>query len=449
MSHVLDKLLRRLRAEEGSFLVEVVVSAALLLTLAGGAMLALDAATQQSGTQRSRAVAATFAEQQLEELRTKDFAALAALNGTAAKTTIDGAEYTASIQTSEALVPEATGSGCDVSTRAPLATNVTVSVSWPQMRNASPVRVSTVIAAPVNSSATRGTLLVQIQESDGTGVPGLPVTLSGGPSGSLSGTTDENGCVRLADLKPAPTGYRLGFSRSGWVTPLGASSVDDPVEIQAGTQTKAYVFDRDGATITAKFVYKVPATKLSGTTSGQTVVDSEQLGATFIGADGARTAVAVDPAAKLVLSSKRYPHASDVGIHAGTCIQANVFDGAADRPIRPSGKPGTTVIVELPLADITLTNHNGNSKVWLKDACGAVFGPYTPDANGKVQKGLVYGPASVCAFRPEVRNGQGQRYARQEKFELKMDDTVWGTQPKTIDMATLNRYYGDDGGDCW
>jgi len=104
------------REEEGAFLMELLVSAFLVVLLTVGSMAAFDYASQQSGAQRSRAQAANIAQSEIERLRSLKFSQLQGMDATTTKV-VDGKRYSITSRGETAFNPQAAGGGCDDTTK--------------------------------------------------------------------------------------------------------------------------------------------------------------------------------------------------------------------------------------------------------------------------------------------------------------------------------------------
>jgi hypothetical protein len=241
MSSLLHRLRAALAAEGGGVVMEVVVSALVFLTVAAGVTATLNAGTQHSGEQRTRAVAGNVATAEIERLRSLKFADLVDMIGASNTSTKDvaGTDYGLSTDIDWVGAPDISAAPCDVASRSPERLRLTVSVSWPNMHGRRPVSMSSLIAAPVSQNEQRGIVVVQVTNKDGFGVKDLVVTLA--PTGK-SAATDVNGCVRFSDLSPGP--YNVLFSDPPKQTPDGITNVDQAVTVVGGqTQSLSFQYD--------------------------------------------------------------------------------------------------------------------------------------------------------------------------------------------------------------
>ena len=246
------RLRRRARGEEGFTLVEVLVSALLVALVSIGVFAGLDSANATSATSRSQAVAAGLAQQDQDRLRS--------LGATALSNRRESRTVSVSNGNGPALAYTVVSRGDWVSDNSDTASctstdssldylHISSTVTWPGMR-VSPVVADSIYAVPNGSfGANQGSLVVQVLDRNGDGVPNLPVNLSGPQSQSDS--TNANGCVVWGYL---PTGsYTVAFSRSGWVDHDGKQDISKAVSV-IGESTNTVSFDYDAAgTINASF----------------------------------------------------------------------------------------------------------------------------------------------------------------------------------------------------
>ena len=354
------------RDEHGGMLVEVLVSAVILLTVSAGVVGAFSTTQKQSRHQRAQAVASNLAASELERLRSLRFSDLPGLDVTLPPRDVDGVTYTIKSKSSSALDPVAGGNGCDIASRSPEALSVTTTVTWPNMGNRKPVVLQSMIAAPADSNSQRGSVVVQVINKDGFGVNGLGIAMTG--ASNVSGTTDENGCVRFTDLIPGAgaSAYHLKFRRTNWTTtPDGREEVDDVVDVVKGqTQTKSYQYD-PLAPAQVTFFTKYGSTETNAAMPGATWTHSN------LTADQVQT---VNPFASTIVSDPLLPmQTSNYGVYAGTCT-------AAKPPLANIGsvKTGSAVRVQVPLLRVSVLENKANNpkaingaSVWVTDTCGA------------------------------------------------------------------------------
>ena len=179
--------------ESGFAMIELVVSAALLIVIVTGTFSAFDQASATSGSIKSRATGAGVAQQDQERLRA--FKAVALSNYRETRTqTVAGVPYT--VVSRVDWVSDGTGTTSCATNGTAKADylHLTSTVTWPRMGPVKPVQLDSLLAPPAGSfSQAQGTLIVSAQNPAGQPVSGVPVTAVGPQS--LSDTTNSLGCV--------------------------------------------------------------------------------------------------------------------------------------------------------------------------------------------------------------------------------------------------------------
>jgi Tfp pilus assembly protein PilV len=256
----LPKLTRIRRDEGGIAIVEVLVSAIILLAVSVGVFTAMSATTQATATERHRAKANLFAEQELERTRSLRIADLATLDSTR-RVLEDGTElasgtpcpttgqtcYTITSKT-QFLTETATTSTCTAGSNSRDYLQLTATVSWSDMGPLRPVTAATLVSPPSGSLVPNsGSLLVTVTDSQDNGIPG--VSLSGSGAGSFSGTTGSTGCVLWRNLPAGTYTMIASGAATGMVDPVnGAPPAPQTVSIvDQGTNTVPLQYDRPGA----------------------------------------------------------------------------------------------------------------------------------------------------------------------------------------------------------
>lgn len=237
-----DPQLRRLRDGESGFaLVEVMVSAVLLVVLALSTAAVFDRAQNTSSVNRSRGVAATLAQSDQEAIRQLPMTALAAgYHPVPATKLVGGIPYTV---TSTAVWTQDAGGPVTCSSTGGrveyLRTQTTV--TWPAMGSTKPVVADGIVSPGVAAlGASKGALTVLLSKADGSGTPGIPVTVEG-----ITATTDENGCAVIGNLDAG--NQTLSYSVPGYVDKDGLTGVSRVVTIGSGTIAQATgYYDRAG-----------------------------------------------------------------------------------------------------------------------------------------------------------------------------------------------------------
>jgi type II secretory pathway pseudopilin PulG len=238
---------RRLRSDDGFIIVEVLVSAVILVTVSLAVFLTLDNADKAAGNQQRRTLAANFAQSELERIRSLPVEDVAAARGTRTLT-FEGIEYEETILakwvTDGSDEPE-----CSTRTGGLDYLRTTVTLKWKGMGTAKPVKMTSFYTPPAGAGGgDTGSVSVHITDRNGGPVSGIGVTLDG-PATDFSEATNANGCVVFGFVPAMPSGYSVKFSRSGFVDGDSNPNVVDPIGVTEGETTKLqYDFDRGGFT---------------------------------------------------------------------------------------------------------------------------------------------------------------------------------------------------------
>jgi len=402
---------RRLRSEDGFIIVEVLVSAVILVTVSLAVFLTLDNADKAAGNQQKRALAANFAQSELERIRSLPVEDVAAARGTRVVTQ-NGIEYT------ETTVAKWVTDGSDepeCSTRSGGLDylRTTVTISWKGMGNAKPVTMTTFYTPPAGAGGgDTGSASVHITDRNGNPVANVGVTLDG-PS-DFSDSTNANGCV-VFGFVPASTAYTVKFARSGFVDGDSNSNVADPIAVTAGETNKLqYDFDMGGFT---KVAFK---TRARGADQ-----DAKPLRVQFFNAAQPSGPKAFDLGPTGATSwdgttIPLFPFTSPYAVYGGNC-KANLppSPNAYFVNISPGAFQNTGTIY-MPALDVTVRNGTpaapgalvNNAMVQYDPGCTPIYTRYTQPA-GQLKPdevGFPYSTAgTICAAGP---GAGGRRIAK-------------------------------------
>lgn len=202
-----------LGSEAGLTLIEVLVTALIVMLLAAATAQALISTAHFSGDQRIRSQADALASQDQQRLRGLSDEQLNGLNQSRTQT-VDGNDFT--VKSVSSSLDTAGGSSC--TSQAAASYKITSTVSWTEgfsNRTDTSVTEESLLARPVT-----GDLLAQVNDQTHQPLPGVTVVASG-PS-TQTATTDSNGCVLFAGLKPGI--YATTLTDLGYVDPNGKAS---------------------------------------------------------------------------------------------------------------------------------------------------------------------------------------------------------------------------------
>jgi Tfp pilus assembly protein PilV len=373
--------------EAGFALVEVMVSAVLLIVLALAMLPVLDISASRAGTNRSRSVASNLAKDEQQRMRSLDVSqSLGNYRGTQTKT-VDGVDYTVTSRTD--WVRDDSGQvSCTTDKNAVQYLKLTTTVTWPRMNGTQPVLEESLLAPPVGEyGPTVGTLVVQVSKADATPAAGLSVSAA-----SVSDVTNSLGCAVFANVAAGST--VVNVSSPGWVTPNGAASISDPVTVVAGQTTlNSQQYDVAG-TVPVKFDTRsqnnaavVASNWRSVTASHSALLTPRQFG----------TGSTDIPQ---IQASPLFPFTSGYTIYAGNCAgndpagyQTNYFASNAGLVTVPPGTTTAPVSVRTPTITVgvqrRLDKNNATAVEDLSQAANT-FAPHIvvrPDLGQAAMKG--------------------------------------------------------------
>jgi Tfp pilus assembly protein PilV len=325
----------RLRHEQrGLTIVEVLVSAVLVVGIAGGALGSLAASTRTSAEQRHRAQAHGVAQEDQARLRAKRVSVLANLEETRT-VTVDETPYTVASEGN--FVTDATGTAsCQEGVASADYIEIVSTVSWPSMGSRPPAQIRSIVAPPNGSvSPSHGALAVGVVDGQGNGVPG--VGLSGSGAGSFNGSTGANGCAIFGDL-PEGT-YTLTPSGEGLVDVNGEPPAPQTTSV-VGLSTNTLILQYGGpGSIPVEFTTRV---------NGELVPSrADTIVAFNTGMSIPKTFGEIGTPATTITAESLFPFASPYTVYAGAC------SGNNPNPTGESDPPGAPAIanVTIPLAD--------------------------------------------------------------------------------------------------
>ncbi|GAB3607781.1 hypothetical protein GCM10027413_31900 [Conyzicola nivalis] len=245
--------------DSGMGIIEVLVAFMIFAVIFIGVAMSMVASLRLTSDSEARVVASNIASGQIDKARASGDPFL--IFDDEGTQTIDGVTYAWKRDTGWVAAAGST-SGCGIGGGALQYKRVNVTVTWTgKIGAASPVRVDTILAPTGRiNDPSFGTILVRVLAADGTGVKGIPVTVSATLGGAAvpSSVTDEDGCSYA--LKVTPGTYSVKLSKANYVT--DAQQIDP---VQPGIVVTA------GSTLNAPFQYDNAATFTLGYASNQPV----------------------------------------------------------------------------------------------------------------------------------------------------------------------------------
>lgn len=395
-------LLARLRHEESGFgLIEVVVSSMLLVLVASGVYLGLDAASATSGVNKHRTMAAAIAQQDQDRMRAMAVSELSNYHGTSTSR-VGAVTYT--VRSNASWVTDKTGTpGCasEVDPRflpsegssagsAAHYLRIASSVTWPSMR-VQPVTIESIVAPPAGSFGTNlGSLAVHVRDRNGDGVAGVSVALAG-PQSDVA-LTNAQGCVLWGYL---PIGdYFVTLTKQGYVDKDGVAQPRKETDVVGeGTMTVAFDYDLGGY-VQANFETLAGGVPTPASWPDFSAVNA-RLALPMVTFDGGGAPVAS------IRSAAVFPFTDPYGVFAGRCSGARPADADVQLALV---EPGGTTPVAVRLPPIELQALSGGSPVAGAvarfTATGSGCNGTTTRTTGRdgflTERGLPYGTYAVC-----------------------------------------------------
>lgn len=436
--------LKRIPDEQaGVTLIEVLVSALVLIVVSGGFVMALTAGNRATAQERHRVKANDLAEQELERVRSLRIADLASWSSTR-RVLEDGTElasgapcptsgqtcYTITSST-QFLTEGASLSNCASGTGSRDFLQLQVSVSWTGMGALHPVTAGTIISPPSGSLVPNsGSLLVQVDDANDNGISG--VTLTGSGAGSFTGTTGSSGCVQWRNLPAGNYSMSVSGTASGMVDPDGnppPGNSPTPAQtvsvVDQGTNTINLQYDRPGGLRVSFTTENYSGAVINSTADGITVkAPGMSSWKTFSSANSS----------SITTSQTLFPFASPTtyAVYAGACASNNPDPtGLGNNPLAfanvtvPAAGIGTTPDNVVQLPSLQLTVKSGSS----------AFSPGSTvngadvrvvDGNCSVSRTLTTNTSGQLADTPTGATDPGLPYGT--KYTVCADASVSGTQ---------------------
>lgn len=253
MSRIHAALTRRLSADSGFTITEVLVAMMVFAIMSIGLAYGITNALVLTQESRSRQTALNLASQDLDKLRSlaNPFEIRSTTADTQQPFTVGQQAYTLS-RTTQWVDSSGRSSSCGTDGTTLAYKSITSTVSWKSGRG-KPLSVSldTLIApnSRINADGT-GAILVTIRNAAGTGAAGIPVTIAANPAGggasvAAPAVTDGSGCTYA--LKVQPGTYTVSASTPGGIdSTQQAVATNQNVTVSAGTDA-AVTFTYDQA----------------------------------------------------------------------------------------------------------------------------------------------------------------------------------------------------------
>jgi type II secretory pathway pseudopilin PulG len=390
--------------EAGFALIEVVVSALIVVVTTGAVFTLLNASGKAGAEERNKAQAYALAQEdqgRLRAMRIPDL--LASVKRAPREVKVGTTTYT--IRSTAAFVNNNSGvePACEAGNSSSDYLRIGSEVSWPNETTQQPVKLQSTINPPNGSlDPSRGGLTVFVLNAQENPIPG--VGLSGTGPGTFTGSTNSKGCAQFAELPKGNYEMRTTLS-SGFVDENGSPPGNRKVGvIGAASNSVTLLYDVPGI---VKASFLVGEGNTAGKAEGIVLINNGMQ----VQAESVWAANKV-PVTSLEAKSL-FPFKTPYAVYAGGC-RKSIPEGdptIASAPITPGGT--TTVKMRLPVLSLSVKNGTApveNVTLKLHDAeC-----PESPTrtftlANGTTTEGLPWGNYELCvsAGISEPRSGGG------------------------------------------
>lgn len=436
-------------AEGGFVLIEVLVSAVIVVLISGAVFGLITATGHASAEERHRSEAYAVAQEDQARLRSLRVPTLNKLSQTRT-VTLNGTTFT--VESSAAFINDKTGtSSCGKESSSADYVKIITKITWPSTGVHAPVTIASIVTPPTGSlDPSHGTLTIFAANAHEVPIAGIGLTGTG--AGTFSGTTNSEGCAMFPDQ---PSGnYTL--------TPSGVAG--GLVDVNGNTPGPTTIGVVAGSTSTVQLLYDQPGsilTKFTTMYGGKLVPAEADTALVFnTGMTTAKDFGTVGTPKPEITATPLFPFTSKDTVYAGSCegdnpnpkSETNPPGAAAMASVLVPANGTANALIQLPALNLSVWSGKNSSNPGSKVAGAHVTvtdenctisgkavkrtltttseGALANLANPKVpDPGLPWGTYEVCA-------DNGSRY--QTETKVAVQNLVSGT--------TLNLYTGSGGG---
>jgi Tfp pilus assembly protein PilV len=442
-------------SEDGFVLIEILVSALVLVIASAGVITLLTTTVRSQGEQRHGSEAYALAQEDQARLASMQLSLLNHLNQTR-EVSLNKTGF--KVNSTGVFVNDKTSlPSCTEANSSADYVQITSKVTWPGMGNSEKAEIESILS-PSNGSLdpNRGTLAIFAANESQTPMPGVGVV---GGGGTFSGTTDAAGCAVFPDLAAGNYQLAVNAEAAGLINKDGKSTEEKTVGVVGGKAERVDLrFDRPG-TIPVNFKYRIGSTATYATATADSVV------AFNTGMTSAKTVwTAGGIRQPTVNANPLFPFTSPYTLYAGSCASNNPNPKGESSPpgaaaianvIAPAGAGAPPVTIQLPALNLTVKNGTkivSGARVTITDKnCKESLGNlvkrvYTTNAGGNQsattggasEPGLPWGSYEVCASA-ELKAGESRRV---KVTTVAVENLISGTT-LAIDLST-----GESGKTC-
>ena len=425
-------------AEGGFVLIEVLVSAVIVLLISGAVFGLLTTTGHASAEERHRSEAYALAQEDQARLRSLRVPTLNKLSQTRT-VTLNGTPFT--IESSGVFINDKTGtSSCGKESSSADYAKIITKVTWPSTGVHAPVTIASIVTPPTGSlDPSHGTLTIFAANAHEVPIAGVGLTGTG--AGTFSGTTSSEGCAMFPDQ---PSGnYTLTPSgvAGGLVDVNGNTPGPTTIGVVAGsTSTVQLLYDQPGSIIT-EFTAMSGGKLVASKVDSIVVFNSGMTTAKTFGTVGA-------PESKITAKSL-FPFTSKDTVYAGSCegdnpnpkSETNPPGAAAMASVIVPANGTATASIQLPVLNLNVWSGTSGSPgsrvksahVIVSDVNCTAKRTYTAESTTEATNiPLPWGTYEVCAD-----NGSGNGTHKQTISQAVQNLTSTGT--------AVNLYLGESG----
>jgi Tfp pilus assembly protein PilV len=433
-------------AESGFVLIEILVSAVVLVIASAGVITLLQTSVRSQSEGRHSSEAYALAQEDQARLASMRLAALNRLDETRT-VSLSGTEF--KVRSTGVFVNDATSTAsCGEGTSSADYVQITSTVTWPRMTSPEKAKIESVLS-PSNGSLdpNNGTIAFSVKNQQQVAVPNVSIL---GGSGAFSGLTDAAGCGVFTDLPAGDYSTTVSGASLGLVNKDGLASVQETLSVTGGdVKTFNYEFDYPGA-IPVNFQYWDPvAAKLVPSTADSIVANNTGMKqARVFGAPAGTRSPAIE-------AKPLFPFSSAYTVYAGSCA-SNHPDPEGKNPgaaaamanvVAPAGGSAQPVTLQLPALELVVKRGSEllkGAKVTItdrvcKDASNNLLkrtytsnekGLPSNSSTGLAELGLPWGGYDLCASA-FISGGN-----RREKVSNVTVQSLTSTPTVTIDLGS-------------
>jgi Tfp pilus assembly protein PilV len=337
--------------ESGVTLIEVMISAVLVATIAIATLTGFDAAGRATADERAHNQATLLAGQDEERLRSLGAQKLGQLGTQTRTVSENGTAFTISSSaqfvsaSKESLTCESSGGNADY-------IQTTSSVTWSALGSREAVKQSSIVAIPSTAS-----LLVKVVNQNNEAVSGATVAVTG-TSTNASQTTPAAGCVVFGAL--ADKTVKVTATKSGWVNVNGETApAAKEVTLSSTSLTSVEFRIAEPGTIVVKFVSNGVSTGITSDTffALQTGASGAFIGGTPEKYGSSASLSGLFP----FVTVGKPPTENPYKIWAGDCEANSPEKVASIEPEKAQVEPGGTVEKKVEVPPLSITVYKGTA----------------------------------------------------------------------------------------